>query len=137
MRAGYGTFSQQPIATDIVAGGIPTTTTLTVASGTRDGGIAGGGSATKLEVGLVLGRVTTGAKYEDFDYDGSDGTQLEERCVVLMEQIEDISLGDVNAIVAVNGFFRWDRLRWRTSTPKAGSSSLSSWDVSSNASGTA
>lgn len=86
---------------------------------TRDGSVDGGQSSTRLMPGLVLGKVTTGGKYKDYNQDGSDGTQLEDNCVVLMDVIEDISTGDRRAHVAVGYSFKRDQLRFRTAGDEA------------------
>ena len=85
---------------------------------TRDGGTAGGGNATELKPGLVLGKVTATGKFKDYDYDGTDGTQLEENTVILLEPIANISTADQRAHVAPNGVVRYNQLRWRTAADK-------------------
>lgn len=117
---GYGTFSQKAIATDIITAGYPNLKTVTIISTCIDGGTAGGGTSTNLKPGTVLGLVSASNKYNDYDYNGSDGTQNEEDVVVLMEEIEDISTGDQTALVAT-GFctFNWDKMRWATADDKS------------------
>ena len=91
---------------------------VVIDTATRDGGNAGGGNATALKPGLVLGKVTAGGKYKDYDHDGTDGTQLEEHCVILLEPIQNISTGDQRAYVASNGVVRYNQLRFRTAADK-------------------
>lgn len=91
----------------------------TIDNDTRDGSTQGGQSEKRLMPGLVLGKLTTGGKYKDYDSDGTDGTQLEENCVVLVNVIEDISTGDQRAHVAVGYTFKRDQLRFRTAADEA------------------
>ena len=85
---------------------------------TRDGGTAGGNASTELLPGLVLGKLTTGGRYTDYDQDGTDGSQLEENCVILLEPVDDISTGHQRAHVAPNGVVRAAQLRWATAGDK-------------------
>lgn len=111
---GFGTFTLTPIAEDIVASGIPDTMTVTIDSAAIDGGTGGGGTSTTLKPGVVLGRNTSAANYSDFDQDAVNGEQLEQRSVILMEEIDLSGGNDTPARVAVNGVFVWTKLRWAT-----------------------
>ena len=91
---------------------------IEIDSGARDGGTAGGNGSKELLPGLVLGKVTTGGKYTDYDNDGADGSELEQNCVILLEPINDISTGDQRAHVAPNGVVRTAQLRWATAADK-------------------
>ena len=84
----------------------------------RDGGTAGGNDSTELLPGLILGKVTTGGKYKEYANAASDGSQLEENCVILLQPINDISTGDQRAHVAPNGVVRAAQLRWATAADK-------------------
>ena len=66
----------------------------------------------------MLGKVTTSGKYKDYDNDGTDGTQLEENCVILLEPIDDISTADQRAHVAMGGVVRYNQLRFKTAADK-------------------
>lgn len=116
--AGYGTFTQKAVAQEIVAAGYPDLITVTVDTAARDGGTAGGGASTNLKPGTVLCEVTATGQYSDYNYDDSDGTEQEQNCVILMEEIADISTGDQNAVVAVNGVFDYNKLRFATADDK-------------------
>ena len=101
--------------------GNPVTMMVTVDTGARDGGVAGGGSETELLPGLVLGQKTADGKYKDYDTDGVDGSQFEQDCVILAEKIADISTGDTRALVySGGGSFKWGHLRWRLAGDKSG-----------------
>ena len=102
--------------------GNPVQIRVTVDMTTRDGGTAGGAAAatsTKLQPGLVLGKLTDSNRYTDYDTNGSDGSQLEENCVILMDFI-DVEDGHRDANVAVSGgVFDRDQLRWNLAADKA------------------
>ncbi len=100
--------------------GRPVVRTVLIDSGARDGGIAGGLSATELLPGTVLAPLTASGRYSDYDNDASDGTQAEGDSVILMEKITDISTGNQRAHVAAGGgTFNWDKLRWRLAADKS------------------
>ena len=91
---------------------------VVIDKGARDGGTAGGGDSKTLLPGTLLGKVTATGKYKDYDNDGTDGTQLEENCVILLEPIDDISAGDQRAHVAMGGVVRYNQLRFKTAADK-------------------
>ena len=91
---------------------------IEIDSDARDGGTAGGNDSKELLPGLVLCKVTTGGLYKEYANAASDGTQLEQNCVILLEPINDISTGDQRAHVAPNGVVRAAQLRWKTAADK-------------------
>lgn len=120
MNIGYSDYKVDSIGGLGIIGDVVISTVL-VETAARDGGTAGGGASTNLKPGVVLGQLSANEKYTDFDQDGADGSQLEADCVILAEEIADISTGDQLAavIVACNGSIDWDRLRWATADDKS------------------
>ncbi len=110
----------QDIPVNLGVRGRPIMRTVLIDSGARDGGIAGGSSATELLPGCVLAPLTASRRFSDFDNDASDGTEQEGDSVILMEKVTDISTGNQRALVASGGgSFNWDKLRWRLSGDKS------------------
>lgn len=111
---------KQDIPVNLGIRGRPVMRSVLIDSGARDGGIAGGASATELLPGTVLSPLTSGSRFSDFDTDASDGTESEGDSVILMEKVTDISTGHQRALVASGGgSFNWDKLRWRLSGDKS------------------
>ena len=110
-----------PSVLDIL--GNPRQLVVTIDSTTRDGGRDGGAAAatsTKLQPGLVLGKLTAANRYTDYDTNGSDGSQNEEDCVILLDFV-DVEDGHRDAAVAVSGgVFDRSQLRWNLAADKAG-----------------
>ena len=93
---------------------------VVINSGARDGGPSGGNNSKELLPGTLLGKITTGGHYKDYDTDGADGTQLEENCVILLEPIKDISTGHQRGHVAMGGVVRFNQLRFKLAADKTG-----------------
>mgnify|MGYP000105572166 CR=1 FL=1 len=121
MAVGFSdTDYKQDIPVNLGIRGRPVMRSVLIDSGARDGGIAGGASATELLPGTVLAPITASSRFSDFDNDASDGTEAEGDSVILMEKVTDISTGHQRALIASGGgSFNWDKLRWRLSGDKS------------------
>ena len=116
---------KQAVTTYLDIRGVVNQVLVTLADSTRDGGLNGGGNATKLYPGLVVCKVggtgTDAGKFTHFDLSEAD-YQDEQNCGVLMDVIDDISTGDQQAHVAIGGgaIFKRSQLRFYEAVDKSG-----------------
>lgn len=108
---------KQAVTTYLNIRGDLTQVLVSLATAARDGGLDGGGAATRLTPGMIVTKITgSGAnagKYSHFD--ASETTQADEaQSGILMDVIDDISTGDQQAHVAFGGgaIFKRSELRF-------------------------
>lgn len=116
--ASYGNVSQFPSSVLVGAVGGITTMEVLMDSGAVDGGQDGGDGDTELHPGVVLSQVTATKRYTHYDNNETDGSELEQACVVLMESVKDASTGHQYVTVATHGTFNFDLLRWQEAADK-------------------
>ena len=118
--AGFKNLTMQAVADEILASSVGANpVTITIAAGAIDGGVAGGGTATQLEPGVVLGRNSTTGHYNDFDTDGTDGTEDEHDVVILAQRVDDTTAINYGVVAFAGGHVKWNKLRWALAADKS------------------